>query len=114
MVGADYIARDADRWVFSAGPRVTLGNGRYSRAYYGVSTASAATSGLRAYDPGGGVRAVGATAGLLRQLTEHWGVFGYARYDRLVDDAADSPVVRAFGSRNQLSGGIAATYTFGG
>ena len=37
---------------------------------------------------------------------------GYAKYDRLLNDAADSPVVRRFGSRDQLSGGAALTYTF--
>jgi outer membrane protein len=39
-------------------------------------------------------------------------VFGYARYARLVGDAAKSPIVRQFGSRNQLSGGIGLNYTF--
>ena len=33
---------------------------------------------------------------------------------RLVGDAADSPVTRAFGSRNQPAFGIALSYTFGG
>jgi outer membrane protein len=39
-------------------------------------------------------------------------MFGYGRYERLVGDAADSPIVREFGSRNQLSGGLGLTYTF--
>jgi outer membrane protein len=40
-------------------------------------------------------------------------MFGYARYERLVGDADDSPIVRSkFGSRNQLSGGLGVTYTF--
>ena len=41
---------------------------------------------------------------------EGWG----ARDGRLVGDAADSPVVRTHGSRSQLSGGLALTYTWGG
>lgn len=112
-VGADYIARDGDRWLFSIGPRVTLADGRYHRAYFGVAPADAAASGLPAYRADGGVQAVGATAGLLRQFTPRWGVYGYAKYDRLAGDPARSPVVRAFGSRNQASGGLALTYTFG-
>jgi outer membrane scaffolding protein for murein synthesis (MipA/OmpV family) len=40
-------------------------------------------------------------------------VFGYARYERQVGDAADSPIVlSSFGSRNQISGGIGLNYTF--
>ena len=111
--GADYVARDGDRWLFSLGPRVTLADGRYNRAYFGVALAEAAGAGLPAYRPDGGLQAVGATAGLIRQFTPRWGVYGYAKYDRLVADAGRSPVLRAFGSRNQLSGGVALTYTFG-
>jgi outer membrane protein len=113
-VSADYIARQGDDWLFSIGPRVTLGDAKYSRAYFGVTPAAAATSGLPAYDPGGGVQSVGVTAGYLRQLGKRWGVAVYGRYDRLIGDAADSPVVRLSGSRNQPSVGVALTYTFGG
>jgi len=110
VVGADYVARDGDDWLLSLGPRLTLANGRYQRAYFGVPAPAA---GLPAYRPGGGVQAVGATAGALRQLTPRWGLYGYAKYDRLVGDAGDSPVVRRYGARDQLSGGLALSYTFG-
>lgn len=112
-VGADYVARDADAWLFSVGPRVTLSDRRYNRAYFGISAADAITAGLPAYDPGGGLQAVGGTAGLTRQFTRRWGIYAYAKFDRLVADPGKSPVLRAFGTRNQLAGGIAATYTFG-
>ena len=112
-LGADYVARDGDRWLFSLGPRVTLTDGRYQRAYFGVAPADAVAAGLDAFRPDGGVQSVGATAGAIRQLSPRIGLRGYAKYDRLVADAADSPVVRAFGSRNQISGGVALTYTFG-
>ena len=55
----------------------------------------------------------GATTSVLRQLSDRWGVFGYAKYDRLLSDAADSPVTRRFGSRDQFSGGAGVSYTFG-
>jgi outer membrane scaffolding protein for murein synthesis (MipA/OmpV family) len=113
VVSADYVARDKDKWLFSIGPRVTFGDDRYHRAYFGVTPAAAATSGLPAFDAKGGLQAVGATAGFIRQLTPRWGIYSFARYDRLVDDAGRSPIVRGFGSRNQLSGGLALTYTFG-
>lgn len=113
VVGADYVARDGDRWLFSLGPRITLANDRYSRAYFGVGSAAAANTALPAYEADGGLQAVGATAGLIHQLSPRWGLYSYARYDRLVSDAGSSPVVRAFGSRNQVSGGVALSYTFG-
>jgi outer membrane scaffolding protein for murein synthesis (MipA/OmpV family) len=113
VVGADYVARDRDRWLFSLGPRVTLADKRYHRAYFGVTPAVATASGLPAFTADGGVQAIGVTAGAIRQLTPRWGLYGYAKYDRLVADAARSPLVRRFGSRDQLSGGIALSYTFG-
>ena len=110
---ADYIARDGDDWLFSIGPRVTLSNDTYHAAYFGISPDEAVRTGLPAYRAKGGVQAVGAAAGYLTQLTPRWGVYGYVRYDRLVGDAADSPLVRSFGSPNQFYGGVALTYTFG-
>ena len=46
------------------------------------------------------------------QLSGPWGLFGFARYERLMGDAADSPIVRDLGSRDQVSGGIGITHTF--
>ncbi len=113
-ISADYVVREGDDWLFSIGPRVTLGDARYMGAYFGVTPAAAATSGLPTYDPDGGVQSVGVTAGYHRMLGKRWGIAVYGRYDRLVGDAADSPVTRQLGSRSQPSGGIALSYTFGG
>lgn len=112
-VSADLIARDGDKWLVSAGPRVTINDARYQRAYYGVTPAAALTSGLPVYRPGGGVSSVGVAVGALKQFGPRWGVAAYARYDRLVGDAADSPIVRGPGSRSQPAAGIALSYTFG-
>ena len=112
-LSADYVVRDRDEWLFSVGPRLTLANNRYHRAYFGVTPADALSSGLPVFKADGGVQAVGAAAGLMRQLTPRWGVQAFARYDRLIADPARSPIVRGFGSRDQPSAGVAATFTFG-
>jgi outer membrane protein len=114
LAGADWVARDDDRWLFSLGPRVTWSDGRYQDAWFGVMPDAAASSGLPVYDADGGIQAVGAAGSFLRQLGPHWGIAAYAKYDRLVGDAADSPLVRTYGSRNQFSGGLALSYTWGG
>jgi outer membrane scaffolding protein for murein synthesis (MipA/OmpV family) len=113
-VSLDQVWRDGDRWLLSIGPRVVLADTRYHRAYYGVTAADRIATGLAAFDPKGGIESVGVTAGYLRQLTRRWGVAAFARYDRLVGDAADSPYVRAAGSRSQPSVGLALSYTFSG
>lgn len=110
--GVDYIARDRDDWLFAIGPRVSFSNGKYQRAYFGVPAESVSGSGLPAYRPSGGVHAVGATTSYLKQLTPRWGIYAYGKYDRLIDDAGRSPILRTIGSRDQWSGGLSATYTF--
>lgn len=112
MVGLDYVARDGNRWLWSIGPRVTLGDAKYARAYFGVSPREALATGIASYRPESMVM-VGATGSASRQLTTRWGVFGYAKYDRIVGDAADSPVTRLFGNKNQWSAGAGVSYTFG-
>lgn len=110
MASADYVMRDGDDWLFSIGPRVTWSDDRYQDAWFGVAPVDAAASGLPAYDPGGGIHAVGATASFEKAIGPHWGIAAYAKYDRMVGDAADSPVVRVLGSRDQYSGGLSLTY----
>ena len=111
-VAADFVIRGGDTTVFTIGPRARIADSRYHRAYFGVSPADAIATGLPAYAPGGGVYAYGANAGLTHQFSPSWGIYAYAGYDRLVRDASDSPLVRAFGSRSQLSGGLGVSYTF--
>jgi outer membrane protein len=114
VVGADFVIRDADEYLLSIGPRVTITDNSYQDAYYSVTPAQSAASGLSAYEASGGFQSVGVVVGYIQQLTDRWGVYSYAQYDRLVDDAANSPVVLTYGSRDQYSGGIALTYTFDG
>jgi outer membrane protein len=111
-VGADHIWRDQDRYVLSIGPRLLFSDSRYQRAYFGVDAAAAAVTGLPRYRPDGGLHAVALASGLTYQFSQRWGTFGFARYERLVGDAARSPVVRELGSRNQTSAGIGLSYTF--
>ena len=87
-------------------------NGRFQRAYFGVDSAAALASGLPAYRPKGGIYALAAASGLSYQFDPRFGIFGYARYERLVGDAAKSPIIRDLGSRSQLSGGLGLNYTF--
>ncbi len=110
--GADFVVRDEDTHVFSIGPRVRWANRTYHRAYFGVTQGVASATGLAPFEPTSGIYAVGATAGYTRMIGRNWGVQAYAGYDRLVGDAADSPIVRALGSRDQFSGGIGLFYNF--
>jgi outer membrane protein len=112
-VAADLVWRESttgESAVATLGPRLRWGSGRHNRAYFGVPSPSPVTA-FGPYEPGSGLYAVGANAGLRLPLGRTFGLYAYAGYDRLIDKAADSPIVRA-GSRDQFSAGAALTYRF--
>lgn len=111
-IGADLALRPGDSTVITIGPRLRLNDDDYLDTYFGVTPAAALASGLPAYDPEGALRAVGVIAGLTHEFGRTFGIYAYAGYDRLIGDAADSPIVQAFGSEDQFSAGIALTLNF--
>jgi tetratricopeptide (TPR) repeat protein len=86
MIGADKIWRSGDQYMFSIGPRLLLSDARFQRAYFGVSPAASLATGLPTFRPKSGVYGVALASGASYQFSTHWGVFGYARYERLVGD----------------------------
>jgi len=113
-VAADVALRPDIDTLITIGPRVRFNDDDYADAYFGITPAVAAAIGVPAYDPEGGVRSAGVMAGVTRQLSRSFGIYGYAGYDRLVGDAADSPIVQRFGSEDQFSAGLALFFTFNG
>jgi len=103
---ADFVLRDESTYVFTIGPRARWADNDYHDAYFGVTPGVATAAGIPAFNPDDGFYSIGAYAGLTYMLGRRWGVYTYAGYDRLIGDAADSPIVRSFGSRDQFSGGI--------
>ncbi len=102
--GADVIARPSDRLTLSAGPRLFLGDDSYAATYFGVTPAEALASGgaFAAFAPAGGALSAGFEVGMTYELNDDWGISGAVRYDRLLNDAADSPIT-AQGSPDQFS-----------
>lgn len=100
VVGADAITRPTDALTLSAGPRVNFGGDDFMDTYFSISAAEAAASGLPAYDASGGLTSVGIELSARYDISDRWGLEGVAAYDRLVDDARDSPIV-GLGSEDQ-------------
>jgi len=100
-------------FTFSAGPRLSLGDSEFARTYFGVTPLEAALNGqVTAYRPSGGITSVGATAALSYDWSTQWSTTAFVSYKRLVGDAADSPIVKRFGSENQTSLGLTFSYSF--
>jgi outer membrane protein len=109
---ADVVVPATPQLTVSAGPRLTLASAAALRPYFGVNATQAAASGLPLFDPKGGVRAVGFGAQAHQQWTPQWATYVFVEYDRLLGDAAGSPVLRRGGSADQAMVGLGITYSF--
>ena len=96
----------------SGGPRLEIASGNYFDAYYGVTPAEAAASGLTAYDPGGGIASYGIGGAVTWKTTDKLTTSLFGEYSRLAGPAADSSLVRERGSKNQFLLGVSASYRF--
>jgi outer membrane protein len=110
-VGLDIITQPMDRFTFVFGPRATWASNDFMSTYFGVTPSEAAASGgaLTPYSAGAGFESVGATARVSYALTERTSVHVQGEWERLVDDAANSPITS---DENQFSIGIGLTRKF--
>lgn len=111
-LSADWVER-IGRFTLSAGPRLALGNASYMRRNFGVTPAESALNGLLTpYRPSGGAKSVGFAGAVEYKWSEQWSTTGFARYDRMIDEAERSPIVRTIGRRDQFTVGLGANYSF--
>jgi len=109
---ADFIVPVTRAITVSAGPRFTWQSTKAVSPYFGVDTVQAMATGLPAFDARGGAHSAGAGAQVKYRINPQWEVHSYIEYDRLLGDAAKSPLVTARGSVNQTTVGIGASYSF--
>ncbi|MBP7241415.1 MipA/OmpV family protein [Amaricoccus sp.] len=113
--GADAILRPNDAWVVNFGPRAYWGSSRFMDTYFGVSEAETNRNRStfdNAYSPSSGFYSAGVELGARYSFSEHWGVEGKATYERLINDAADSPIVER-GTNNQYGVQVLITRSLG-
>jgi outer membrane scaffolding protein for murein synthesis (MipA/OmpV family) len=95
------------RWMAMTGVSTTWADKNYTQTYFGVTSAGAAASGLPVYAGKPGLENVEWSAGLFYRASERWSIIGFLNYQRLLDSAAKSPIVRQVGTANQLGFGLA-------
>lgn len=98
-------------WVLKSTLTTTYASGRFMETYFGVDAADSQRSGLRQFNADAGFKDVGGDLALSYTGWEHWGLTGVFSYDRLLNDAEDSPVTKE-GSANQFIFGALVTYRF--
>jgi outer membrane scaffolding protein for murein synthesis (MipA/OmpV family) len=112
--GLDFI-HTGRRWDFSIGPRAGYGDRHYMGTYFGVTPQEAARSPVidLPYNPRGGERYLGIETAASYHVTNRFRTYIDFGYHRLGKIPSDSPIVQLAGSREDISGSIGASYSFG-
>jgi MipA family protein len=111
-LSADVIVPIVQRFTISAGPRFTWESTQATSPYFGINAVQAMATGLPVFDAKGGAHSVGAGTQVSYRIDPQWEVHAYVEYERLLGDAAKSPLVTIRGSPNQTTFGINASYSF--
>lgn len=101
--------------IGNIGLGMTYGNSKFMDNYFGVTSAHDIalypTRGGRAYNPSSGVVGWNIPFGISAFVSQDWIVSGGARYEKLVSDASNSPVVKR-GDSSQWQFGVGVAYLF--
>ena len=97
------------RTLVAAGPDLEFGNGDFERAWFGVSNAQSATSGLPVYAPRAGINRIGLHVGVTHRASRHILLRFFARLSDITGDAAQCPIVER---RTQIDVGAGIAYHF--
>jgi|AGTN01.3.fsa_nt_gi Outer membrane protein V len=98
-----------NRWTIRPGIQAMLADDDYMESWFGVTAAQSAASGLGQYHPRGGLVSAGVFVSATYQLTPRWSLGTSLKMDKLLGDAADSPVVER---KFQPALAVSAAYRF--
>lgn len=108
-LGLGYDVRLGEKVMLKPSVKATYASTEYMEEYFSISQGQSTLSGLSAYDTNSGFKSVGLRIISIYRLDRHWGVLAMASYDRLIGDAADSPVVK---DENRYLLGTGLSYRF--
>lgn len=112
-IGADAVFDPTPRLAISAGPRASFASSDYMQTYFGVTATQSAASGLPTTSVGGGFKTVGLEGELRYKLTDKVTAITGAKWERLIGDAASSPIITGGGKKDQFTVRLGLTYKFG-
>lgn len=107
--GLNYRTQLAPSWSLRAGIGLTVVNARHMQTFFGVTDVQSSRTGHAVYTPGAGLRDTRASLSLTHALNPRSAVTAVAAFNRLLDDAADSPLAR---DRDGAAAVLAYTYAF--
>ncbi len=112
-MGFEVTVEPADRLKLVVGPRLTWASDDYMSTYFGVTQAEANASGgaLTPYSASSGFESAGVLARLSYKVSDRTTFHVRGGWQRLIGDAADSPIVTA-DDDNQFSIGVGVSRRF--
>lgn len=94
------------------GANATWASKDYMTSYFGVTPEQSQQSALDTFEIGAGLKDIGAEAFSIFSFSEQWGLFTRVSYNRILGDAADSPIIRTYGDRDQFFYGAGVFFRF--
>jgi len=107
-VGADWIMRPSDNTTIEFGPRISFADDGYMGTYFSVP---ATATVLAPFTAKGGIKSAGIDFKARRSLNDTWAIELSGGWNKLLGDAAKSPIVKA-GAENQYTIGLSLVRTF--
>lgn len=111
-VSVGYEVPVSERLAVGIDLSATYADDAHADAYYSVTGAGSAASGLARYDADAGLRDVSLDVSSRFAVTESWGVGGAVGGSLLVGSMADSPIVTERGEAASGHGGLFLWYRF--
>jgi len=108
-LGIGYDLSFGRRLMLKPGLKTTWANARSMQSYFGVTPSQSISSGLPVYEAGAGFKSAGLNLLAIYLMNRHWAGTVTLGADRLLGDAADSPITQ---DRTQFSAGAGLSYRF--
>lgn len=100
------------RLVFTGAVSASWASDRYMENRFGVTSGDALRSGLDVYNAEGGLKSFSAEMSVTRIVDRHWTATVFSRYQQMIGDAADSPIVGDRGDANSHLFGLVVSRSF--
>lgn len=110
--GVNYITPLAPNWILSARLGVTWASDAYMSNYFAINHTNASRSGLDQFNADAGFKDASLNVAAIWRFAQNWDLTALAQYERLLGDAADSPITDDKGSANQLFAGLLVNFHF--
>lgn len=102
-----------DALTLSVGADAVWASDDYMSANFGITRQQARRSRYDEFDAEAGFKNAGLSLAASYALSERWSLNAITGWERLLGDAADSPIVKQGGTPDQAYGFVSITYRFG-